>query len=240
MVELRTWVPCLDLVSAVSRLGSCSWLWYGCIVATRDGGEDVLLVVGRVPRWSVGQRHSQASCGKQRLGGWDWLSFFSVGDLKGYGVGCSMIKVSPEEAETSRVSWATVRSELKGAGLEFIYQKWRSRLLLPSNSRVVAYYVGGPWHGQPAGKFCHGNSIAVEIQSANQADYTGSQGDAMQSIECWGDAASLLSSHLMRVKDVICLLSSPVARVGFHWDDQLGCNELNIWNGQIPVMVRLH
>ena len=24
----------------------------------------------------------------------------------------------------------------------------------------------------------------------------------------------------------------------FHWDDQLGCNELNIWNGQIPVMVR--
>ena len=79
VVELRTGVPCLDLVSVVSRLGCCSWLWYGCcVVAAGDRGEDVLLVVDWVARepaglrvWcrgSVCQWHSKASCGKRRLG----------------------------------------------------------------------------------------------------------------------------------------------------------------------------
>ena len=84
MVELRTRVSCLDLVPVVSRLHSCSCLWYGCIVAAGDdGGEDVLLVVVGVPgeaglllrrvwgRGGVCQWHSKASCGKRGLGGKD-------------------------------------------------------------------------------------------------------------------------------------------------------------------------
>ena len=54
----------------------------------------------------------------------------------------------------------------------------------------------------------------------------------------WSCFSSLISSD----EGQRCNLSPIISRCQswFHWDDQLRWNELNIWNGQIPLMVRQH